>query len=203
MKSVERWSPKLKPEKQPGQDDIVEFKEQLPLSRFVAIVASGVLILVGTGAILAIWVALPKKSVTHKLDTAEQVVQNVQPDTVAVESKPANPDLPARTTSEQVSSVPTQDLVIKGIPGNPYQSTPTRKRTRERKFKYSFSLLSQKSRSGPNNKMHWPRGFVMYLEAHEKYLRAILTPGAATTPNSKSSHRGSDSFLASLSKPLN
>ena len=78
MKSVVRWSPKLKPGKQPGKDDIVECKEQLPLSRLAAIVAIGVLISIGMGAILAISGPRLKKNATPKLDAAEPNVQNMQ-----------------------------------------------------------------------------------------------------------------------------
>ena len=215
MKSVVRWSPKLKPGKQPGKDDIVECKEQLPLSRFVAIVASGVLILIGMGAILAIRVALPKKGVTHKLDAAEQVVQSMPPDTFAVESKPANPDLPARPTSGESPSLPTQVLAIEGLPGSSYRPPLTRKQAlrrfvaesdaRGRRFQSQLSVVARKPGSAPDSKNEWPKAFIRYLEAHRDYLRAILTHGAATTPNPKSRHRGSDSFLASvqgLSKPL-
>jgi hypothetical protein len=166
------------------------------------------------GAILAIRVALPKKGVTHKLDAAEQVVQNMQ-QAVAVESKPANPDLPARPTSDESSSLPTQALAIEGLPGSSYRPPLTRKQAlrrfvaesdaRGRRFQSQLSVVARKPGSAPDSKNEWPKAFIRYLEAHRDYLRAILRHGAATTPNPKSRHRGSDSFLASvqgLSKPL-
>jgi hypothetical protein len=185
MKSVERWSPKLKAGKQPGKDDIVECKEQVPLSRFAAMVAIGVLILIGTGAILAISGTRPKKIATGKTDVTELNAQHIHQNAVVAESKPANLYPPERVTSEPVFSPPTQDLAIKGLPGSPYQPPPTRKRARDRKFQHQFFVFAQKSSSGPNSKMHWPKAFIMYLEAHQEYLRAILKHSATAAPNPK------------------
>ena len=148
-------------------------------------VAIGVLILIGTGSILAISGARPKKVATDKPDLAELNAQHIHQNAVVVESKPANLGPPERVTSEQVSSPVTQDLTIKGLPGSAYQPPPTRKRARDRKFQHQFSVSAQKSRSGPNSKMHWPKAFVMYLEAHQEYLRAILRHGATAAANPK------------------
>ncbi|MGA8654940.1 MAG: hypothetical protein WB586_02230 [Chthoniobacterales bacterium] len=96
MKSVVRWSPKLKPGKQPGKDDIVECKEHLRLSRFVAIVASGVLILIGMGAILAISGTRPKKIATGNPDLTELNAQHIHQNAVVLESKSVDLDPPER-----------------------------------------------------------------------------------------------------------
>ena len=208
MKSVVRWSPKLKPGKQPGKDDIVECKEQVPLSRFAARVAIGVLILIGTGAILAISGARPKKSVAQKLDTVELNAQNMRQDAVDVASTPANVNPPARSTSGYAPSIPTQGLVLTGLPGSLYQTPPLTRKPALRRFateadstrhfQRQLSAGGQKSGSAPHSKKEWPKAFVRYLEAHRDYLRAIMGHATATAPNPKSRHRGSDPFLASV-----
>ncbi|MGA8656315.1 MAG: hypothetical protein WB586_09210 [Chthoniobacterales bacterium] len=208
MKSVERWSPKLKPGKQPGKDDIIECKEHLPLDRLACMVAIGVLILIGTGAILAISGARPKKNVPQKLDAGELKAQNMRQDAVDVGSEPANLNPPARSTSDYASSIPTQGVVLTGLPGSLYQTPPLARKPALRRFgtrtdatghsRRQLSAGAQKSGSAPYSKNEWPKAFVRYLEAHRDYLRAIMRHGAATAPNPKSRHRGSDSVLASV-----
>jgi hypothetical protein len=215
MKSVIHWSPKLEPGKQPGKDDIVECKEQLSLSRFAAVMAIGVLILIGTGAILAISGARPKQTVARKQDTAELKAQNMRQDAADVGSTPATPIPPLKSTSGYASSIPTQGVVLPGLPGTLYQTPPlTRKPAlrrfgtetdSSRRFQRQLSAGTQNSGSAPRSKKEWPKAFVRYLEAHRDYLRAILRHDAATTPNPKSRHRRSGSFLASvqrLAQPL-
>jgi hypothetical protein len=209
MKSIERWSPKLKPGKQPGKDDIVECKEQVPLSRLAAMVAIGVLILIGTGAILAISGARPNKSVARKLNTAELKAQNRRAGAVDVGSTPATLNPPARSTSDYASSTPTQGVVLTGIPGSLYQTLPLARKPALRRFdtetdstrrsKRQLSAGVQKSGSVSSGMKKWPKAFVRYLEAHRDYLKAILGYGAATTPNPKSRHR-SGSILASVQR---
>jgi hypothetical protein len=94
MKFVTRWLPKLKSDKESST-------EPAPLNRLAAVVYIGVLILIDTGAILAITDALPRKGVTHELDPAELKVRKMKEDAAPVESKPANLDLPAKTTSAE------------------------------------------------------------------------------------------------------
>jgi hypothetical protein len=94
MKFITRWLPKLKSGKESST-------EPPPLNRLAAAVYIGVLILMGTGATLAITDALPKKGVTRELDPAELKVRKMQEDAAPVESKPANPDLPTKTTSAE------------------------------------------------------------------------------------------------------
>ena len=215
MKSIIRWAPKLKPGKQTGKDDIVECKEQVPLSRFAAMVSVGVLILIGTGAILAISGTRPKKIATGKPDVTELNAQHIHQNAVVVESKPANLDPPVRSTSGYASSLPTQAVVLPGLPGSLYQTPPLTRKPALRRFvtkmdatgrsRRQLSTGTQKSGSVPYSKNEWPKAFVRYLEAHRDYLRAVMRDDAATAPNPKSKHRASDSFLAAVqgvSKPL-
>jgi hypothetical protein len=132
MKFVTRWLPKLKPGKSPGKDDIVERKEPPPLNRLAVVVYIGALILIGTGAILAVLDALPKKGVTHELDAAEVKAPTMQQDALPIESKPTNPDLLGRITSNENSSQPAQDLVIRDLPGSYYRPPLARKLGRRR-----------------------------------------------------------------------
>jgi hypothetical protein len=89
MKFVTHRLPKLKSGKESST-------EPAPLNRLAVVLDFDVLILIGTGAILAITGALPKKGVTHELDPAELKVRKMQEDAAPVESKPASPDLPAK-----------------------------------------------------------------------------------------------------------
>jgi hypothetical protein len=121
MKSVTRWSPKLKPGKQPGKDDIVECKEELPPDRIGPALAIGSLVFIGVAsAALSILWDSPKKTEPLKPDTAE-LNAHTQQDAVAAESKPTSMDPPVRSTSGYSSLLPTPSLVEKGLPGSPYQ----------------------------------------------------------------------------------
>ena len=194
----------------------MEGTEQLPLSRLAAMAVIGVLILIGlTSAILAISGARPKKSVARKVDTAELKTQNIQPGAVGVSSTPATLDPPARNTSGYPSSIPTQGVVLAGLPGSLYQTPPpTRKPALRRvgtesdatgRSKRQLSAGIRKSGAAPRSKKQWPKAFERYLEAHRDYLRAILRHPEPTTPNPESRHQRSDSFLASvqgLAQPL-
>jgi hypothetical protein len=214
MKSNVRWSPKLKPEKQPGKDDNVECKETLPLSRLACMVAIGGLILIGmTSAILAISGARPKKSVARKLDTAELNTQNMRQDSVDVGSKPTYLEPAARSTSGYASSIPTQGVVQTGLPGSFYQTSPlTRKpaltrfgagpAATGRSFRHQLSAEVQKSGFASYSKKEWPKAFVKYLEAHRDYLRALREHSEAAWPKRKNKHRESDSFFAAIGHTL-
>ena len=196
MKSVVRWSPKLKPGKQPGKDDIVECKEQLPLSRIAAMVAIGVLMLIGTGAILAISGPRLKKNVTPKLDAAEPNVQDMRQDSVGVGSKPTDLDSPVRNAPGYPSSVLTQGVVLKGLPGSLEETPPLTKKSvprrfgtessaRERRIKRQVSVVAQKSGYAPYSKRKWPKAFLMYLEAHKNLLRKIQRHSETTSPGTR------------------
>ena len=97
------------------------------LTWLATIAGIGLLMLIATGAILAIWGDLAKKSETHKADAAQLNVRKMQQGAVAIESIPGNSDLRATNTSGYPSSLTTEDLVTKGFPRGPYQVT--RKRT--------------------------------------------------------------------------
>jgi hypothetical protein len=184
MRSVPRWSPKLKSGKQPGKDEIVECKEQLPLNQLACRVAVGGLILIGiTSAILAISGTTPKKSVARRLDTGELNAQNRRLDGIDVGAKPTNLAPPAPSTSGYPFSIPTQGIVSTALPGSLYQTPPlTRKPALERfgaesgareRFQHP-SVVSRRPRSAPAKKRKWSKTFIMYLEAHQDFLRKIL-----------------------------
>ncbi len=194
MKAVVRWPPKLKRGKPPGKNDIIECKPQVPLGRLACMAAMGGLFLIGlTSAMLAISGGPPKKSEARKLDAAEFNGQHMQQDAVDVGSKPANLDPSARSTSGYPSSLPTPGLVIKDPPGTPYQPRLTRKSSpgrfgmqsdaREWRFERQPSVVARRPRSAPGNKRNWPKTFIMYLKAHQGYLRKALRYGQTDSPN--------------------
>jgi hypothetical protein len=183
MKSVIRFSPKLKPGKQPGKDDIVECKKQPSLDRLAAIIAIGALSIGMLSAILAISGPRLKKNATPKLDAAGPNVQNTQ-QAVAVGSKATDLNQPAKSASGYPSSVSTQGVVLKGLPGSLDQTPPLTKKSvprrfdtesyaRERHIKPQFSVVAQNSGYAPYSKRNWPKAFIMYLEAHQNLLRKI------------------------------
>jgi hypothetical protein len=133
MKSVERWTPRLKSRKQLGKDDIVECKQQLSLDRLAAIVAVGVLLIGMSGAILAISGPRLKKNATPKLDAAGPNVQNTL-QAVAVGSKATDLNQPAKSASGYPSSVSTQGVVLKGLPGSLDQTPPLTEKSVPRRF---------------------------------------------------------------------
>lgn len=194
MKSVVRVPPKFKPGKQPGKDGIIECTQTPPPNRLAALVAIGVLILIGTGAVLGILDLLPKKDVTHQLDAPVLKVQNMPQDAIAVESKPANDDQPATSTSGYPSSLPMQHLLIKGLPESSYQPLLTRKpalrrfgpdsATRGWRFQRQLADVARKP-DYARDKRKWPKAFVMYLEAHQDFLRKILRTSQIASPNTR------------------
>jgi hypothetical protein len=116
MKSVTRWSPKLRPGKQPGKDDIVECKEELPPDRIGAALAIGSLATICvTIAILLLWDIRRDKDAGRSQDSATLDAQETQQKAGDVESKPTRLDPPVRSTSSYPSSLPTPGLVIKGF----------------------------------------------------------------------------------------
>jgi hypothetical protein len=169
--------------------------EKPPLNWLATIGGVGLLMLIATGATLAIWEDLAKKSETHKVDAAEVNVRNMQQGAVAVESTPTNPDLPAASTSGDPSSVTTQSLAIKSLPGGPYPLSVTRKQTprrfgaksdeRDRRFEGHLSLVAHKSSSAPHSKKEWPKAFTMYLQAHQDLLRKILRRSEAASATTR------------------
>jgi hypothetical protein len=112
--------PKVKSKKGSGT-------EALPPTWLATIAGIGLLMLIATGAILAIWEDLAKKSETHKADAAQLNVRKMQQGAVAIESIPGNSDLRATSTSGYPSSLTTEDLVTKGLPGGPDPPTSNQK----------------------------------------------------------------------------
>jgi hypothetical protein len=180
--------PKVKSKKGSGT-------EALRRTWLAPIVAIGLLMLIATGAILAIWEDLAKKSETHKVDAAQLNVRKMQQDAVAIESTPAKSDLRATSTSDDPSSLTTEDLVIEGLLGGPDRLPVTRKRTprrfgtesdeKDRRFRSHLSVVARKSGYGPDWKSKWPKAFVIYLEAHQNYLRKILRHSETASLNSR------------------
>lgn len=178
--------PKVKFEKGSGT-------EALLLTWLATIAGICLLMLIATGAILAIWEDLAKKSETHKADAAQLNVRKMQQGAVAIASTPANSDLRATSTSGYPSSLTTEDLAIKGLPGGPHQVT--RKRTprrfgtesdeKDRRLRSHLSVVARKSGYGPDWKSKWPKAFVIYLEAHQNYLRKILRRSETASPNTR------------------
>jgi hypothetical protein len=174
MKSI--GLPKLKSGKESST-------EPPPRNLLADIASIGVFLLIGMGAILAISDALPKKGATREPDPAALNAQNMREDTVDVGSRPANLDPPVRTISDDPSSPLTQDPVIRGLPGSPYHPPPTRKPVlrrfgtesdaSERLVQRQFSMAARRPRFTPDSKRKWPKAFIMYLEAHQNYLRKL------------------------------
>lgn len=196
IKSVVRVPPKFKPGKQLGKDGIIECTQTPPPNRLAALVAIGVLILIGTGAILGILDVLPKKDVTHQLDAPVLKVQNMPQDAATVESKPANADLPATSSSGYPSSLPMQQpLMVEGLPGSPYQPPLTRKPALRRfgtesdargwRFRRQIYAVAQKPGNARDSKRKWPKAFIMYLEAHPDFLRKILRTSQIASPKTR------------------
>ena len=187
------WLPKGG--KQPGKDGIVECKELPPRNLLADIVSIGVLLLIGAGAILAISDDLPKKDATRPLESAELNRQNVRQDTVDLGPGPTNLEPAIRTISDDPSSILTQDLAIKGPPESPYQPSLTSKPAprrlateldvRGRRFHRQLSALAQKPGHPLDNKGKWPKVFVMYLEAHQAFLRKIFRHSETVSPNTR------------------
>ena len=114
MKPSEVWLPKGG--KHSDKDGIIECTQKPRRNWLADMVSIGVLILTAMG-ILAISDALQKKGVTGKLDPTQLNIQNVRQDTVAVDSRPTNPEPALRPISGDPSSPPTQSTVIGGLPG--------------------------------------------------------------------------------------
>ena len=182
--------------KQPGKEGIVGSIEPPPRNLLADIVSVVVLLLIGAGAILAISGTLQEKAATRQQDPAELNTQNMRQETVNVGSRPANLDPAMRTISDDASSLPTQDLVIKGLPGSPYQ-TPSlaRKRVLRRlgtepdargwRFQHQLSAMAQKLGYARDSKRKWPKAFIKYLEAHQDFLRKIRRPSEIEAPSTR------------------
>jgi hypothetical protein len=194
-KSVVREPPKFKTGKQPAKDGIIECTQIPPPNRLADLVGIGFMILIGTGAILGILDALPKKDVTHQLDAPVPKVQNMPQDAAAVESKAANADLAATGTSGYPSSLPIQSLLIEGLPGSPYQAPLTRKPALRRfgpdshargwRLQRELADVAQKLGYARDSKRKWPKAFIMYLEAHRDFLRKIRRHSETTSSNTR------------------
>ena len=124
MKHSEVWLPKGRT--QSGKDGIIECRQKPAWNWLADMVSISVLILTATG-ILAISDALQKKGVTGKLDPTQMNIQNARQDTVAVDSRPANPEPALRPISDDPSSPPTQSAVIRGLPGSSFEPSATGK----------------------------------------------------------------------------
>lgn len=173
-----RSTPKAKGGEQPDNDAIVECAKSARQNLLPDIVSIGILILI-TGAILGILDAPPKKAATRKADPAELNAQNVRQDSVDPGTKPASIEMPMRSISNDASSPLTQEPMISGLPGSPYQPPPALKRfgtephIRRWRSQRQLFASSQPSHAG-NSKRNWPKAFLMYLEAHQGYLKKIL-----------------------------
>ena len=178
MKPVVRWSPKLKPGKQPGEDCIIECKEPVPLDRLTAMLAIGGLVFIGvTSAVLGILWDGPKKGASLKLDATQLNAQHVQQDAVDVESKSGNLAPPTRSTSGYPSSILTQELVINDPPRTTDQTPPlTTKPT-----------LREADTDSDGRELH--------------HLRSGRL-SAAASPNMKKRHRRSRSSFAAIGHAL-
>src|SRR6516164_925057 len=184
MKPSEVWLPKGRTHS--GRDGVIECTQKWPWNWLAAIVWIGVLILTATG-ILAISDALQKKGVTGKLDPTQLNVQNVRQDTVAVDSRPTNSEPALRPISHDPSSPPTQSTVIGGLPVRSFEPSATGKPAPGRlgtesdlrgwHFHRQFSDVAQKPGHRQENKRKWPKAFIIYLEAHQSFLRKMLRHG--------------------------
>ena len=148
----------------------------LPVLIFCTVAVCAAIILIGmTSAMLG--GAPPIKSEAPRPDTAELNAHTLQ-DAVGVESKPTSMDPPVRSTSGYASLLPTPGSLIKGFPGSPYQppvtSKPVLRRfgtesdVRGRRFHRKLSAVDNWG-----SKRKWPKAFVLYLEAHQKFLRKL------------------------------
>jgi len=190
MKHSEVWLPKGRT--QSGKDGIIECRQKPAWNWLADMVSISVLILTATG-ILAISDALQKKGVTGKLDPTQANIQNVRQDTVAVDSRPANPEPALRPISDDPSSPPTQSAVIRGLPGSSFEPSATGKPAPRRlgtesnlrgwRFHRQFSDVTQKPGHPQENKRKWPKAFIMYLGAHQSFLRKILRHSETASPN--------------------
>src|SRR5215472_7457241 len=122
MKPSEVWLPKGG--KHSGKDGVIERTQKPPRNWVADMVSISVLILSATG-ILAISDAFQKKGVTGKLDSTQLNIQNVRQDTVAVDSRPTNPEPALRPISDDPSSPPTQSTVIGALPESPFEPSAT------------------------------------------------------------------------------
>ena len=166
-----------------SRDGVIECRQKPPWNWLADIASIGVLILTATG-ILAISDALQKKGVTGKLDPTQMNIQNARQDTVAVDSRPANPEPALRPISDNPSLPPTQSTVIRGLPGGSFEPSATGKPAPRRlgtesgvrgwRFHRQFSDVAQRPGHPQENKRKWPKQFIMYLEAHQSFLRKIL-----------------------------
>ena len=190
MKPSEVWL--LKGGKHSGKDGAIECTQKRPWNWLADMVWIGVLILTATG-ILAISDALQKKGVTGKLDPTQANIQNLRQDTVAVDSRPTNPEPALWPISDDPSSPPTQSTVIGGLPGNSFEPSArgkpasrrlgTKSDVRGWHFHRQFSAVAQKPGHPQENKRKWPKAFIIYLEAHQSFLRKILRHSETASPN--------------------
>src|SRR6516164_2925629 len=190
MKPSEVWLRKGRTHS--GRDGAIECTQKRPWNWLADMVWIGVLILTATG-ILAISDALQKKGVTGKLDPTQANIQNLRQDTVAVDSRPTNPEPALRPISDDPSSPPTQSTVTGGLPGSSFEPSATGKPAPRRlgtesnlrgwRFHRQFSDVTQKPGHPQENKRKWPKAFMMYLEAHQSFLRKILRHSETASPN--------------------
>src|SRR6516162_3012897 len=190
MKRSEVWLPKGGTHS--ARDGVIECTQKRPWNWLVDIVWIGVLILTAT-VILAISGVLQKKGVTGRLDPTERNVQNVRQDTVEVNSKPLAPEPGLRPILDDPSSPPIQSAVIRGLPGSSFEPSATGKPASRRlgtesdvrgwRFHRQFSDVAQKPGHPQGSKRKWPKAFIMYLEAHQSFLRKILRHSETASPN--------------------
>src|SRR5215831_12412435 len=165
-----------------------------PRNWLADMVSIGVLILTATG-ILVISDALQKKEVTGKLDRTQLNIQNVRQDTVAVDSRPTSPEPVLRPISDDPSSPPTQSTVIGGLRGGSFEPSATGKPAPRRlgtesdvrgwRFRRQYTDAAQKTGPPQENKRKWPKAFIMYLDAHQDYLRKILRHSETASPDTR------------------
>jgi hypothetical protein len=171
---------------QPGKEESIELP---PRNLLADILSIGVLLLIGTGLIVDILGGLPKRSVAPKLDTAQLYAQTTEQRPVETKSEPALFGPTARSTSGYASLQPTPSLVIKGLPGSPYQppvtSKPALRRFASESDAKQRSSTGKKSAENRGSTRKWPKAFILYLEAHEKDLRKVLRRSETAALNAR------------------
>ena len=148
MKPREVWLPKGRTHS--SRDGVIECRQKPPWNWLADIASIGVLILTATG-ILAISDALQKKGVTGKLDPTQANIQNVRQDTVAVDSRPTNPEPALRPISDDPSSPPTQSTVTGGLPGSSFEPSATGKPAPRRLLALSPPIFRRDPETRPSS----------------------------------------------------
>ena len=171
MRPIVRWLQKRKSGKRPDPG-----VPQFPPDRI------GRALVIGSLALIFIAIAIIAISDAR---LSKGIVGRPYATVTNAEAKPADPRLTATSTSGHPSSLPPHVVVLKGLPGRLYQThslaSQTHSLERKPRPRPSGGEMGGRWRPFPPRLLAvardgtgmWPKTFVMYLVAHQGYLRKI------------------------------